>query len=113
MRLKLLLALGAIALVAGCQSLAYYTQAIMGHSKVMAKARPLDECVEEVLYLQRLGARHIAFYDDALLFKPERIIMPFLESLLRHDVHLSLHTPNALNARFITRQTTSLWAAGQ
>jgi predicted aminopeptidase len=46
-RLKLLLALGAIALVAGCQSLAYYTQAIMGHSKVMAKARPLDEWIAD------------------------------------------------------------------
>ena len=37
-----LIALAAI-LMAGCQSIAYYTQAFMGHSKVMAKARPLDE----------------------------------------------------------------------
>ena len=37
-----LIALAAV-LMAGCQSIAYYTQAFMGHSKVMAKARPLDE----------------------------------------------------------------------
>ena len=43
MKLRLLLAGVALALVVGCQSLAYYTQAILGHSKVMAKARPLDE----------------------------------------------------------------------
>ena len=62
-------------------------------------ARPLDACVEEVQYLACLGARHVAFYDDALLFKPDRILLPFLDELLRRDLHLSFHTPNALNAR--------------
>jgi predicted aminopeptidase len=33
----------ALALVAGCQSLSYYTQAIGGHMKVMQKARPLSD----------------------------------------------------------------------
>ena len=33
----------ALALVAGCQSLSYYTQAIGGHMKVMSKARPLAD----------------------------------------------------------------------
>ena len=33
----------AVVLMAGCQSVAYYTQAFMGHSKMMAKARPLDD----------------------------------------------------------------------
>jgi pyruvate-formate lyase-activating enzyme len=71
-------------------------------------SRDLAECAEEVRYLQRLGARHIAFYDDALLFKPDRILMPFLESLLRDDVRVSFHTPNALNARFITPELANL-----
>ena len=36
------LAFGALALlVVGCQSLAYYTQAIGGHFNVMARARPV------------------------------------------------------------------------
>ena len=33
----------ALALLAGCQSLSYYTQAIGGHMRVMSKARPLSE----------------------------------------------------------------------
>ena len=33
----------ALALLAGCQSLSYYTQAIGGHMKVMSKARPLAD----------------------------------------------------------------------
>jgi len=64
--------------------------------------RPLDVCVEEVRHLARLGSRHVAFYDDALLFKPDRILLPFLDAVLRQDLRLSFHTPNALNARFIT-----------
>jgi predicted aminopeptidase len=42
------LVLGALALlVVGCQSLAYYTQAIGGHLGVMARARPVDEVIAD------------------------------------------------------------------
>lgn len=42
------LALGALALlVVGCQSLAYYTQAIGGHLGVMARARPVEEVIAD------------------------------------------------------------------
>jgi hypothetical protein len=71
-------------------------------------ARPLEECVEEVRYLGRLGARNIAFYDDALLFRTDRILLPFLEALLHEPVNVSFHTPNALNARFITPEVAHL-----
>jgi hypothetical protein len=70
--------------------------------------RPLDACLEEIRHLARLGARHIAFYDDALLFKPERILLPFLEAVVREDLRVSFHTPNALNARFITPEVARL-----
>jgi len=65
-------------------------------------SRPLELCVEEVAQLARLGAQHIAFYDDALLFRPEHILLPFLEEVMRRGIRVSFHTPNALNARFIT-----------
>jgi radical SAM superfamily enzyme YgiQ (UPF0313 family) len=70
--------------------------------------RPLDTCLEEVRYLARSGARHVAFYDDALLFKPDRVLLPFLDAVLREDLRLSFHTPNALNARFITPEIARL-----
>jgi len=71
-------------------------------------ARPVEACVEEVCFLARLGARHIAFYDDALLFKADHILIPFLEEVLRLDLQLSFQTPNALNARFITPELARL-----
>jgi len=73
-------------------------------------ARPLDVCVEELRHLLRAGARNVAFYDDALLFKPDRVLVPFLEEVLRHGLRVSFHTPNALNARFITPEIARLMA---
>ena len=40
--MKLLLALITAALLAGCESISYYGQAIGGHFKLMSQARPLD-----------------------------------------------------------------------
>ena len=71
-------------------------------------ARPLAACMEELRHLARLGVRHVAYYDDALLFNAERILFPFLERVLAEDFNLSFHTPNALNARFITPEAARL-----
>jgi radical SAM superfamily enzyme YgiQ (UPF0313 family) len=72
------------------------------------EGRPLDLCIEELRYLTRMGARDAAFYDDALLFQPDRILLPFLDAVLRQGLHVSFHTPNALNARFITPEIAHL-----
>lgn len=40
--MRLALALGALLLCSGCETLSYYSQAIGGHLNVMAEARPLD-----------------------------------------------------------------------
>jgi radical SAM superfamily enzyme YgiQ (UPF0313 family) len=53
-------------------------------------------------FLVRLGARHIAFYDDALLFRAEEALVPFLEAMERERIDVCFHTPNALNARLVT-----------
>jgi predicted aminopeptidase len=43
MKWRLAAAASALLLVVGCQSLSYYTQAIGGHLRVMANARPVDD----------------------------------------------------------------------
>jgi predicted aminopeptidase len=43
MKWRLAAAASAVLLVVGCQSLSYYTQAISGHLKVMANARPVED----------------------------------------------------------------------
>ncbi len=43
--------------------------------------RPLEVALAEMDLLRRLGARDVAFYDDALLFRPEEALLPFLERM--------------------------------
>jgi radical SAM superfamily enzyme YgiQ (UPF0313 family) len=66
-------------------------------------ARPLERVLAELAWLRQCGAQHIAFYDDALLFKPDQILLPFLRQVMQRGLEAHFHTPNALNARFLTK----------
>jgi tRNA A37 methylthiotransferase MiaB len=72
------------------------------------KARPLEHSLAELQLLVECGVENIAFYDDALLFEAEKVLIPFLEEVLKRDIKVNLHTPNALNARFITSELAKL-----
>jgi radical SAM superfamily enzyme YgiQ (UPF0313 family) len=72
------------------------------------KIRPLDHSLAELELLYRLGVENIAFYDDALLFKAEKVFTPFLNEVLKRNIKVHFHNPNALNARFITRDLAEL-----
>jgi len=71
-------------------------------------ARPLDRSLAELAWLCQCGAQNVAFYDDALLFKPAQILVPFLRQVLQRGLEVHFHTPNALNARFITKDIARL-----
>lgn len=97
---------GAIKLTCGCPfrcSYCYVPQSGTGFS-----TRPLDECLAEFNQLIELGAENIAFYDDALLFQPEKILIPFLQAVIEKNIQVNFHTPNALHARFLTAELASL-----
>jgi radical SAM superfamily enzyme YgiQ (UPF0313 family) len=70
--------------------------------------RPLEDCLNELHHLTAMGVRNIAFYDDALLFHAEQILVPFLREAAKTGVRILFHTPNALNARFITYELARL-----
>ena len=72
------------------------------------RARPLEHALAEVEFLARLGATNLAFYDDALLYQAERILKPFLREVVARGIKVNFHTPNALNARFITSEIALL-----
>jgi radical SAM superfamily enzyme YgiQ (UPF0313 family) len=74
----------------------------------MFHPRPLERSLAEAEFLVHAGVENIVFYDDALLFRPEAIIRPFLKELLRNNLGVNFHTPNALNARFISRELAQL-----
>jgi radical SAM superfamily enzyme YgiQ (UPF0313 family) len=62
-------------------------------------------------FLIDLGVENIAFYDDALLFRPEQILKPFLQEARKRNLQVNFHTPNALNARFIDQYLARLMIA--
>jgi radical SAM superfamily enzyme YgiQ (UPF0313 family) len=69
---------------------------------------PVERSLAELEFLHELGASNIAFYDDALLYRPDRVLIPFLRGVLDRQISVCFHTPNALNARFISRELADL-----
>jgi radical SAM superfamily enzyme YgiQ (UPF0313 family) len=72
------------------------------------KYRPLEHSLTELELLYQLGVENIAFYDDALLFEADKVLIPFLSEVLRRNLKVNFHSPNALNARFITSDLAML-----
>jgi radical SAM superfamily enzyme YgiQ (UPF0313 family) len=61
--------------------------------------------VEEIAWCAgSLGARDVAFYDDALLFRAEQHLHPILDGVIARRLDVRFHTPNGLHARFIDRR---------
>ncbi|MHC4397915.1 MAG: B12-binding domain-containing radical SAM protein, partial [Planctomycetota bacterium] len=97
---------GVLKLTDGCPFNCTYCSVPKVYSKF--KARPLERSLVELELLCRLGVENIAFYDDALLFEPEKILMPFLNEVLNRNINVNFHSPNGLNARFLTKDLAEL-----
>lgn len=66
------------------------------------RRRPLAEALAEIDYQAALGARDVAFYDDALLLGKNEFFYPLCRELTaRYGCALRLHTPNGLHVRQI------------
>ncbi|MGQ9800483.1 MAG: B12-binding domain-containing radical SAM protein [Candidatus Saccharicenans sp.] len=63
--------------------------------------RSPDKVVSEIIHLHRLGARQIAFYDDALLLNKEQHLEKILDRIISLRPGLNFHTPNGLSPRAI------------
>lgn len=74
-------------------------------------SRPLERSLRELDLLVERGVEHVAFYDDALLYRTETLLKPFLIAVQQRKAKVNFHTPNALNARFITRELSDLMVA--
>ncbi len=99
---------GVIKLTDGCPFSCTYCSvpAVYGRFKPRSPARTLSE----LELLCRLGVENIAFYDDALLFEPHTALVPFLDEAMKRNIKVNFHSPNALNARFMTAELACLMA---
>lgn len=96
---------GIIKITEGCPFKCTYCSVPQVYPKFFG--RELGEVINEAKHLHKLGIKNVAFYDDALLFKPNKILLPFLDKTLENGFGFNFHTPNALNARFITTEIAS------
>jgi radical SAM family protein len=74
-------------------------------------SRPVAGSLRELDFLVERGVEHVAFYDDALLYRSETMLKPFLIAVQRQKFKVNFHTPNALNARFVTPELADLMVA--
>ncbi|NQT19545.1 MAG: radical SAM protein [Planctomycetes bacterium] len=68
-------------------------------------ARPAERSLASFDHLCSCGAGHVAFYDDALLYRQEDVLLPFLRDVSARGTQVDFHTPNALHARFVTPES--------
>jgi radical SAM superfamily enzyme YgiQ (UPF0313 family) len=65
--------------------------------------------VEEIAFWNhKHGQRDFVLYDDAFLVNASRHSIPILEEIIRTDLNVRFHTPNAIHIRGITAQTAKL-----
>lgn len=71
--------------------------------------RSIKTTIREILYLnERFGVSDFAFYDDALLVKPDQVLIPFLKKINEYKIPFRFHTPNGLHLQFITEEISDL-----
>ncbi len=69
------------------------------------RPRAPQQVVDEIAWcVEDLGARDVAFYDDALLVNAAKHIHPILDGWIERGLKVRFHTPNGLHARFIDRR---------
>ncbi|MBN1552907.1 radical SAM protein, partial [bacterium] len=71
--------------------------------------RETDDVVGEILHWHRASkVRHVAFYDDALLWKHESHLVPILEKLNEQQLEIQLHTPNGIHPKYMDQELAAL-----
>jgi hypothetical protein len=67
------------------------------------RPRPPNTVAEEIEYMvSHFAVRNFAFYDDALLYRAEEHLLPFLKHLGASGISAHFHVPNGMHVRWIT-----------
>jgi hypothetical protein len=89
---------GVLKLADGCPFRCTYCSIPQVYPKFTA--RRLTQSIAELEFLARLGVEHVAFYDDALLYRPAVILGPFLREVLRRNIQAQFHIDLELGSCF-------------
>jgi hypothetical protein len=101
---------GAIKLTEGCPLRCTYCSVPLVYGGFTT--RPTAQCIGELELMLRQGVRDVAFYDDALLCRPQDALLPFLRQAGERPGRVNFHTPNALHARLVTPALAAAMVGG-
>ncbi|MEA5000502.1 MAG: radical SAM protein [Endomicrobiaceae bacterium] len=98
----------AIRMSLGCPfNCTYCAQKYLNNKSYTSKTS--DIIADEIYNLTGNGnIKNIAFYDDALLYKPDTGIKPLLKQFIRDHNFFHFHTPNGLHAKFLDLELAEL-----
>jgi Fe-S oxidoreductase len=64
---------------------------------------------DEIEYFQsRFKVKDFAFYDDALLYQPQRHFMPLMKLFQQRGISTRFHTPNGMHVKWLSPEVISL-----
>ena len=91
----------------GCPYRCHYCASYFLYPKFIR--RDPDHILEEIQYWHNdHGVRDFAFYDDALLVESDTHMGIVMEDLIRLNLNLRFHTPNALHVREVSADVANL-----
>jgi len=70
--------------------------------------KPVAVADEIEFWSKEYGVSNVAFYDDALLYRPENHFILLLQELIRRRIHCHFHTPNGIHIRGVTEEIAHL-----
>jgi radical SAM superfamily enzyme YgiQ (UPF0313 family) len=91
----------------GCPFSCAYCASNFLHPKRMI--RQPEQVLDEISFWhEKYGVNNFVFYDDALLVDSENHAWKLFEAIIRKDLRVRFHTPNALHIREIDQKTANL-----
>ncbi len=77
------------------------------------RRNPLKVADEISWWNKTTGVRDFAFYDDALLYRPEEFALPLMKAIIGRGLNVRFHCPNGLHIRPITKEVAAaMWQSG-
>ena len=71
--------------------------------------RDPDAVADDICFWEKKwGIKDFVFYDDALLARHDRTAEPLLEKIIKKNLNLRFHTPNAIHVREISEKMAAL-----
>jgi radical SAM superfamily enzyme YgiQ (UPF0313 family) len=94
-------------LTRGCPFKCSYCASRLLHPRFTMRAP--ESLLEEIMYYRTaFGTERFVFYDDALAYRSDEGLKPFLRMIVESDVEMTFYPPNGIHARLVDEELAEL-----